>query len=79
MREEYDFSDARRAKDVPHLAQLQTEAKDKTVITLMLDNDVFSMFCIRAKAEGLEYQALINRTLREAMAARPIDKQAEQA
>ena len=26
MRKEYDFTDARRAKDVPHLAKLQAEA-----------------------------------------------------
>jgi hypothetical protein len=30
MREEYDFSNAKRAKDVPHLSKLQAEAKDKT-------------------------------------------------
>ncbi|MCP4700080.1 MAG: BrnA antitoxin family protein [Gammaproteobacteria bacterium] len=76
MRDEYDFSDAKRAKDVPYLAQLQAEAKDKTAITLMLDNDVFNRFRIRAEAEGLEYQVLINCALREAIAARPIDEQA---
>ncbi len=56
MRDEYDFSDAKRAKDVPHLAQLQTEARDKTMITLMLDNDVLNTFRIMAKDEGLEYK-----------------------
>ena len=29
MRKQYDFSKAKRAKDVPHLAKLQTEAKGK--------------------------------------------------
>ena len=53
----YDFSGAKRAKDVPHLAKLQAEAKDKIMITLMLDN-----------AEGIEYQTLINRMLREEFA-----------
>lgn len=38
MRKEYDFSKARRAKDVPHLAKLQVEAEGKTRITIMLDN-----------------------------------------
>jgi len=37
---------------------LQAEAKDKIMITLMLDN-----------AEGIEYQTLINRMLREEFAA----------
>ncbi len=37
MREEYDFSNAKRAKDVPHLSKLQADAKDKTcVITLTI-------------------------------------------
>ena len=36
MRKEYDFSKAKRAKDVPHLAKLQAEAKGKTRITIML-------------------------------------------
>jgi len=30
MRKEYDFSNAKRAKDVPHLSKLQAEAKGKT-------------------------------------------------
>jgi len=69
MRDEYDFSEAKRAKDVPHLAKLQTEAKDKIMITLMLDNDVFNQLHSKAKAEGIEYQTLINRMLREEFAA----------
>ncbi len=44
MRDEYDFSKARRARDVPHLAQLQAEAKGKSRITIMLDNDVLVAF-----------------------------------
>ena len=48
MRKQYDFSKAKRAKDVPHLAKLQTEAKGKTRITMMLDNDLLVTF--RAKA-----------------------------
>jgi hypothetical protein len=40
MRKQYDFSKAKRAKDIPHLARLQAEAKGKTRITIMLDNDL---------------------------------------
>ena len=66
MRKEYDFSKARRAKDVPHLARLQAEAKGKSRITIMLDNDLLVTFRARAEAEGIGYQTLVNRTLRQA-------------
>ena len=74
MRDEYDFSKAKRAKDVPHLANLQHEAKGKTRITIMLDNDVISVFRERAKSERVGYQTLINITLREAIGSHPIDE-----
>lgn len=67
MHNEYDFSDAKRAKDVPHLARLQVEAKNRTVVTLMLDDDVFQELTAKAENEGTDYQALLNRTLREAL------------
>ncbi len=63
MREEYDFSKAKRAKDVPHLAQLQTE-EGKTRITIMLDNEIINNFRLIAKQKGLGYQTLINQTLK---------------
>ena len=65
MRKEYDFSKAKRAKDVPHLAKLQSEGKGKTRITIMLDNDVIKNFRSRAEKEGLGYQTLINQALKE--------------
>ena len=64
MRKEYDFSKAKRAKDVPHLAKLQSEESGKTRITIMLDNDILSKFRARAKKEGLGYQTLINQVLK---------------
>ena len=64
MRDEYDFSDAKRAKDVPHLAKLQSESKGKTRITIMLDNEVLNSFRLKAKKEGLGYQTLINQALK---------------
>lgn len=69
MRSEYDFSKAKRAKDVPHLAKLQTAMKGKTRITIMLDNDVLDSFRTRAEAEGRGYQTAINEALRNAINA----------
>ena len=68
MRKEYDFSGARRAKDVPHLAKLQSEAsKGKTRITILIDDDILSAFRQRAEQEGKGYQTLINSWLRAAI------------
>ena len=75
MRKEYDFSKARKAGDIPHLARLQTEAKGKTRITIMLDNDVLEDFRLRADKEGLGYQTLINQTLRARLNTRPLDEE----
>ncbi len=75
MRKEYDFSKARRAKDVPHLARLQAEATRKSRITIMLDNDLLIAFRARAEAEGIGYQTLINQTLRAASGSRPVDEE----
>lgn len=75
MRDDYDFSKAKRAKNVPHLAKLQAEAKGKSRITIMLDNDVLMAFRAKADAEGIGYQTLINRVLREALGTRPVDEE----
>jgi uncharacterized protein (DUF4415 family) len=74
MRKEYDFSKARRAKDVPHLAKLQADAKGKSRITIMLDNDLLMAFRAKAEAEGIGYQTLINQKLREAVNSHPVDE-----
>jgi len=63
MRDEYDFSKAKRAADVPHLARLQAEMAGKTRITMRVDNATLSMFKARAKATGGSYQTLINAAL----------------
>ena len=40
MRKEYDFSGAKRAKDVPHLAKLQARAQpNNTRVTMWADED----------------------------------------
>jgi len=74
MREEYDFSKAKRAKDVSHLAQLQSEEKGKTRITIMLDNEVINNFRSRAKQKGLGYQTLINQALKSYSSSPQVDE-----
>jgi uncharacterized protein (DUF4415 family) len=69
MRKEYDFTGAKRAQDVPHLAKLQAEvARGKTRITILIDDDVLTAFRARAEREGKGYQTLINEALRTAIA-----------
>lgn len=68
MRDEYDFSNAKRAKDVPHLARLQAEGAGKTRITIMLDNDIIEDFRQKAKDAGMGYQTLINQVLKSYIA-----------
>ena len=72
MRKEYDFSKARRAEDVRHLASLQAEAKGKKRITIMLDNYVIEAFRKLAQSEGVGYQTLINRSLRQSLENVPL-------
>jgi uncharacterized protein (DUF4415 family) len=76
MRKQYDFSRAKRAKSVPHLSRLQAEAKGKTRITIMLDNDLLMTFRAKAASEGTGYQTLINQTLRRAADTSPVDEAA---
>lgn len=66
MRKEYDFSNATRAKDVPHLAKLQSEnTKGKTRITTYLDNEVVEWLKARGKLENKGYQTVLNELLRK--------------
>lgn len=59
IREEYDFSQARRGPIVP-------AASNKQRITIRLDADIINWFreSVNAKGGG-SYQALINQALRE--------------
>ncbi|MEO8306971.1 MAG: BrnA antitoxin family protein [Pseudomonadota bacterium] len=68
------MSKAKRAKSVPHLARLQAAAKGKTRITIMLDNDLLTVFRAKAESEGTGYQTLINRTLRKATGTVTVDE-----
>lgn len=64
MRKEYDFTKAKRAHEVPHLAKLQAENSEKTRITIFLDGDILTAFKERAAKTGKGYQTLINEALR---------------
>lgn len=65
MRKEYDFTDAKRAKGVPHLAKLQAEISGKTRITMRADNSVLAMFKARAETSGGSYQTMMNEALKQ--------------
>ena len=64
---EYDFSNAERAHNVPHLAKLQAENVGKTRITMFLDDDILAAFRERAAQSGKGYQTLINEALRASL------------
>lgn len=64
MKDEYDFSDARRGPAVPI-------AGGKTRITIRLDTDIVEWFRDRVtEAGGGNYQSLINAALRRHIAHR---------
>lgn len=65
MRKEYDFSRAKRAKDVPHLAKLQAEMTGKSRITMRVDNAVLAAFKARAESSGGSYQTMMNEALKQ--------------
>ena len=59
MRDEYDFSKARRGAVI--------SSAGKTRITIMLDDDVIEHFRSQAEAQGVGYQTLINALLRKSV------------
>lgn len=58
MRDEYDFSKAKRGAAMP--------SPGKTRIAIMLGDDVIKHFRAQAEAAGVAYQTLINSILRMA-------------
>jgi hypothetical protein len=60
MRDNYDFSKAKRGAVIP--------SAGKTRITIMLDEEIIEHFRAQADAEGVGYQTLINALLRKAVA-----------
>ncbi|RCW64481.1 BrnA antitoxin family protein [Pseudorhodoferax soli] len=66
MRDEYDFSKARRGAALA--------SPGKTRITIMLDDDVISFFRAQAEQQGTGYQTMVNAALRAAMAPAKAEK-----
>ena len=69
MRKEYDFSKAKKSKEIPALAKLQAENAGKERITIRLDAPVLAWFRQQVKGGG-NYQSLINEVLRAHIAER---------
>lgn len=67
MRNEYNFTKSKKARDIKHLAELHAIPTTKTRITIMLDDDVIGCFKQQAEQAGIGYQTLINQTLRESL------------
>jgi uncharacterized protein (DUF4415 family) len=65
MRKEYDFTGAKRAKDVAHLTKLQAEMAGKTRITMRVDNSVLALYKARAESSGGSYQTMMNEALKQ--------------
>lgn len=65
MRKEYDFTGAKRARDVSHLSRLQAEMAGKTRITMRVDNSVLAVFKARAETCGGSYQTMMNEALKQ--------------
>ncbi|WP_420466915.1 BrnA antitoxin family protein [Panacagrimonas sp.] len=63
MRDHYDFSNAKRARELPALARIQKENESKERITIRLDADVLAWFRDQVKGGG-NYQTLINEALK---------------
>ena len=70
MKPEYDFSNATRAKDVPHLAALRARhtPSPKTRISIMIDSEVLEAFKALASVQGKGYQSLMHDALANAIA-----------
>lgn len=65
MRKEYDFSDATRARDVPHLARLRSSAGDNPVVMVHINADVVREFKQRKDVPVEDLEAWVNTALRE--------------
>lgn len=69
MKKKHDFSAGKRGAVLG--------AKNKTRVTMYLDNDVLDAFRDKAEEIGKGYQTLINETLRESLTGEgPVDANA---
>jgi uncharacterized protein (DUF4415 family) len=63
MRAQYDFSKAKKAKDVPAFTRAQADNAGKERITIRIDKDLLTWFKTQVRGGG-NYQTLINEALR---------------
>lgn len=73
MKDEYDFTNARRATEIEHLNRLRA---GKTRVSIMIDDEMLAAFRERAEARGMGYQTLINQVLRDFLEQTPITEDA---
>jgi uncharacterized protein (DUF4415 family) len=65
MRKEYDFSQAERARDIPHLARQKAAAGDKPIVMVDIDADIIDDFERRREAGNGDLNDWVNQALRE--------------
>jgi uncharacterized protein (DUF4415 family) len=67
MKEQYDFSKGKRGRIAPPEPEPKGSSKEKTRITIRLDEDLVDHFLKEADASGgaVGYQTLINEALRQ--------------
>jgi len=65
MRKEYDFSQAERARDIPHLARLHAAAGDKPIVMVHIDADIIDDFERQREAGIGDLNDWVNQALRE--------------
>lgn len=69
MKDNYDFTNAKRATEVEPLNRLRAS---KTRISIMIDDEVLEAFRDRGEARGIGYQTLINQVLRDYLEQTPL-------
>lgn len=71
MRKEYDFSQAQRARDIPHLARLQAAAGDNPIVMVHIDADIIDDFERRREAGIGNIDVWVNQALRDWISDHP--------
>lgn len=62
---DFDFAEAKKVSETPHLAKLQAATGGKSRITMRVDNDVLAAFKVQAEMVGGNYQTLMNEALKQ--------------
>lgn len=62
---DFDFSNAKSAHEIPHLAKLQAQAGRKERITMRINKEVLAVFKEKAEEIDGNYQTLMNDALKQ--------------